>query len=70
MERTNTKSPGPMLECCVKSVVRVMEPSSQCSTDIRFLILSHNSGSGTGLGLVALGKDDRIAWCWTLGPPV
>ncbi|WZZ59934.1 hypothetical protein YC2023_060041 [Brassica napus] len=19
---------------------------------------------------VALGKDDRIAWCWTLGPPV
>ncbi|WZZ03189.1 hypothetical protein YC2023_089110 [Brassica napus] len=20
--------------------------------------------------LVALGKDDRIAWCWTLGPPV
>ncbi|CAG7885703.1 unnamed protein product, partial [Brassica rapa] len=44
------------------------------------------SGLGTGLGLmcislithptplsflqVALGKDDRIAWCWTLGPPV
>ncbi|KAF3593353.1 hypothetical protein DY000_02022985 [Brassica cretica] len=21
-------------------------------------------------GQVALGKDDRIAWCWTLGPPV
>ncbi|WZZ15142.1 hypothetical protein YC2023_108231 [Brassica napus] len=19
---------------------------------------------------VALGKDNRIAWCWTLGPPV
>ncbi|KAF2567482.1 hypothetical protein F2Q68_00025450 [Brassica cretica] len=22
------------------------------------------------LRVVALGKDDRIAWCWTLGPPV
>ncbi|CAN6931730.1 unnamed protein product [Brassica oleracea] len=22
------------------------------------------------LSLVALGKDDRVAWCWTLGPPV
>ncbi|WZZ36162.1 hypothetical protein YC2023_019563 [Brassica napus] len=22
------------------------------------------------LACVALGKDDRIAWCWTLGPPV
>ncbi|CAG7870669.1 unnamed protein product, partial [Brassica rapa] len=48
--------------------------------------LSPKSGLGTGLGLmcillitlptplsflqVALGKDDRIAWCWTLGPPV
>ncbi|KAF2562478.1 hypothetical protein F2Q70_00015270 [Brassica cretica] len=54
-----------------------------------FLTLSHNSGLGTGLGLVcislvfpllearswqeaksnlvtvALGKDDRIPWCWT-----
>ncbi|KAF3604661.1 hypothetical protein F2Q69_00035977 [Brassica cretica] len=73
IERRNTKSPGP-----------------------RFLTLSLNSGSCTGLGLlcgiigwpimflsdcwfpllearswqeVALGKDDRIARCWTLGPP-
>ncbi|WZY93829.1 hypothetical protein YC2023_066158 [Brassica napus] len=23
-----------------------------------------------GFGQVALGKDDRIAWCWTLGPPM
>ncbi|KAF3594232.1 hypothetical protein DY000_02022460 [Brassica cretica] len=29
------------------------------------LILSPKSGLGSGLGLVALGKDDRIAWCWT-----
>ncbi|KAF3584586.1 hypothetical protein F2Q69_00027751 [Brassica cretica] len=36
----------------------------------RVLTLSLKSGLGTGLGLVALGKDDRIAWCWTLGPPV
>ncbi|KAF3556704.1 hypothetical protein F2Q69_00013467 [Brassica cretica] len=24
----------------------------------------------SNLVTVALGKDDRIAWCWTLGPPV
>ncbi|KAF2540133.1 hypothetical protein F2Q68_00031256 [Brassica cretica] len=23
----------------------------------------------SNLVTVALGKDDRIAWCWTLGPP-
>ncbi|KAF3535114.1 hypothetical protein F2Q69_00019244 [Brassica cretica] len=51
IERMNTKSPGPRLECCV-------------------LTLSPKSGLGTGFGLVALGKDDWIAWCWTLGPPV
>ncbi|KAF2614310.1 hypothetical protein F2Q70_00011375 [Brassica cretica] len=32
-------------------------------------ILSPKSGLGTRFGLVALGKDDRIAWSWTLGPP-
>ncbi|WZZ15305.1 hypothetical protein YC2023_108394 [Brassica napus] len=37
---------------------------------LQVLTLSPKSGLGTGLGLVALGKDDRIAWCWTLGPPV
>ncbi|KAF3582725.1 hypothetical protein DY000_02030737 [Brassica cretica] len=39
-------------------------------TRAQVLILSPKSGLGTGLGLVALGKDDWIAWCWTLGPPV
>ncbi|CAG7863300.1 unnamed protein product [Brassica rapa] len=24
----------------------------------------------SNLVTVALGEDDRIAWCWTLGPPV
>ncbi|CAN7110960.1 unnamed protein product, partial [Brassica rapa subsp. narinosa] len=48
---------------------------------LQVLTLSPKSGLGTGLSLVthptplsflqvALGKDDRIAWCWTLGPPV
>ncbi|KAF3595955.1 hypothetical protein DY000_02020761 [Brassica cretica] len=36
----------------------------------RVLTLSPKSGLGTELGMVALGKDDRIAWSWTLGPPV
>ncbi|KAF3560277.1 hypothetical protein F2Q69_00016278 [Brassica cretica] len=36
----------------------------------RVLTLSPKSGLGTGFGLVALGKDDRIAWCWMLGPPI
>ncbi|KAF3535319.1 hypothetical protein F2Q69_00021789 [Brassica cretica] len=74
--------------CRVECLVRI------CNFSLRFLTLSPNSGSGTGLGLVCislvfpllearswqetksnlvtvpLGKDDRIAWCWTLGPPV
>ncbi|WZZ78336.1 hypothetical protein YC2023_098908 [Brassica napus] len=80
MMRRNTKSPFPGLECCVVLVCRrgLWNP--------QVLTLSPKSGLGTGLGLVciwlithptplsflqvALGKDNRIARCWTLGPPV
>ncbi|KAF3488848.1 hypothetical protein F2Q69_00052040 [Brassica cretica] len=38
-------------------------------TRAQVLTLSPKSGLGTGFGLVTLGKDDRKARCWTLGPP-
>ncbi|WZY86966.1 hypothetical protein YC2023_033350 [Brassica napus] len=40
--------------------------NAECLDDIAKLWILRYSG----ISFVALGKDDRIAWCWTLGPPV
>ncbi|KAG5397406.1 hypothetical protein IGI04_019220, partial [Brassica rapa subsp. trilocularis] len=68
--------------CCrVESLVRIWTLSLRLGsrlnreeehdvTRAQVLTISPKSGLDTRLGLVALGKDDRIAWCWTLGPPV
>ncbi|WZY99635.1 hypothetical protein YC2023_071964 [Brassica napus] len=54
IKRRNTKSPGPMLECCVRVSRGLWNPRVSVAP----------------IYGVALGKDDRIASCWTLGPPV
>ncbi|KAF3571989.1 hypothetical protein F2Q69_00058395 [Brassica cretica] len=51
----------------VGCLARVMESLSKRSTDIRCYGSLQEAKSN--LVTVALGKDDRIAWCWTLGPP-
>uniref|UniRef100_A0A0D3BHK0 Uncharacterized protein n=1 Tax=Brassica oleracea var. oleracea TaxID=109376 RepID=A0A0D3BHK0_BRAOL len=80
MMKRNTKSPFPAVLCWVVLECRrgLWNP--------RVLTLSLKSGLGRGRQVtekhyvthpttlsflqVALGKDDRIAGCWTLGPPV
>ncbi|WZY99628.1 hypothetical protein YC2023_071957 [Brassica napus] len=51
-------------------VVLTLSPKSRLA--IRFPLLEARSWqeAKSNLVTVALGKDDRIAWCWTLGPPV
>ncbi|KAF3532038.1 hypothetical protein DY000_02039625 [Brassica cretica] len=47
----------------------IVYPNSFLLKGLLVLTLSPKSGLGTGFGLVTLGKDDRKARCWTLGPP-
>ncbi|WZZ70102.1 hypothetical protein YC2023_081472 [Brassica napus] len=36
---------------------------------LRVEALAHGVALSYSSNSVALGKDDQIAWCWTLGPP-
>ncbi|WZY88533.1 hypothetical protein YC2023_045268 [Brassica napus] len=49
-----------------------IERRNTMSPGPRFPLLEARSWqeAKSNLVTVALGKDDRIAWCWTLGPPV
>ncbi|KAF3508451.1 hypothetical protein F2Q69_00005928 [Brassica cretica] len=60
VERRNTKLLGPELECCVVLVCRRGLWNPRVPVTLSYIIAG---------GQVTLGKDDRIAWCWTLGPP-
>ncbi|KAG5384450.1 hypothetical protein IGI04_035920 [Brassica rapa subsp. trilocularis] len=86
IERMNTKSPFPGVVCCVVLECRrglwnprvlTLSPKSGLGTGlglmcILFPLLEARSWqeAKSNLVTVALGKDDRIAWCWTLGPPL
>ncbi|WZZ88906.1 hypothetical protein YC2023_117485 [Brassica napus] len=52
-------------------IQRVLTLSPKSGLAMRFSLLEARSWkeAKSNLVTVALGKDDRIAWCWTLGPP-